>query len=328
MTLEEQITLYALGALDEREAKALEQHLQRDPSLRARLDEERAAAAMMLVVAQPVAPSPRVKQQLMQRVDASLVKPSAPAPKLKAAAEQPYGISLNDVLRWLFRGLSIAAAAVALVLGIGLIQTQRSLSQLQSQVAQLQTGAQQAQQALAQADARAEQLERDLTASKEQLTAAQQDVAQARDAAEAAKSALAELQTSAGQAQADVTRLQTELGVLSQADVRSATLPANSDEFENGAVTVFFAPKSRSALITVANLPALASDQDYQVWLIRDGVPLPSSVFDTAVTGDGRLIVTSDEPFEAYQSVGITVEPAGGRPTPNPEGPIFLGPLS
>jgi anti-sigma-K factor RskA len=139
---------------------------------------------------------------------------------------------------------------------------------------------------------------------------------------------LADVRDAAEKAQAELARVQTELGVLSQAGVRSATLPANNPQFTGGPVTVFYAPKSKSALITVANLPALAPDQDYQVWLIKDGVPLPSSVFDTNVTGDGRLIVTSDEPFEAYQSVGVTVEPAGGRPTPNPDGPIFLGALS
>jgi anti-sigma-K factor RskA len=72
----------------------------------------------------------------------------------------------------------------------------------------------------------------------------------------------------------------------------------------------------------------LQPDQTYQVWLIKDGVPLPSSVFNTSVDGRGRLIVTGDEPFSAYQAFGITVEPAGGRPTPNPAGPIFLGELS
>lgn len=337
MTLDEQITLYAIGALDEREAAELERQLAADPALRARLGEERATAAALMLTVDPVALSPRVKQRLMQRVEdelAQATRMSARQPvrqpvhaEAERRPEKPR-ISLGDALRWLFGGLSLAAAAAAVILGVGLLHMQGTVAQLQSQVAQLQANAQQVQQAFEAANARAAQLEQDLAAARSQLAQAQADAQQARGEADQTNATLAEVRAAAERAQAELARVQAELGVLSQAGVRSATLPENNPQFEGGAVTVFFSPNSKSALITAANLPALSPDQDYQVWLIKDGVALPSSVFDTTAAGDGRLIVTSNEPFAAYQSVGITVEPAGGRPTPNPDGPIFLGSLS
>lgn len=312
MTLDEQITLYALGALDEREALALEAELRRNPSLRARLAEDRAAAALLLA-SEPVAPSPRVKRALLSRIDATLAQP----------AERAAGLS--DIVRWLFRGLSIAAAAAAIFLAFGAVQTQNALRQTQIQVAQSQAALEQALERIA-------TLEQDQAAARARLEQAQQDAERAAAAALAsaarAQSTIGELQAQAAQAQAELTDLRAELGVLSQAGARAASLPANQPGYELGAATVFFSPQSNSALITVANLPPLAQDQIYQVWLIKGDQALPSELFNTGADGRGRLIVRGDEPFSAYTGVGITVEPAGGRPTPNPDGPIYLGSIA
>lgn len=336
MDVDEQISLYAIGAMDAREAASFERLLAQSPDLRARVAEEQAAAAAMLAAVEPVLPSPAVKQRLMAQISSAMSEqtpgPLVEAPLIqsqRAPAKDKAGF--GDMWRWLFGGLSIAFAAVAVAFGVGLINTQTQIGQqmvqLRTQVAQLQAQAQAAQSDAQAAGQRVSQLERDLDSARAQTDEARLAAAAAAATAEQAKADVAATQVRAEDIAQALAQSRSELAVLSQANVRSATLPANDAQYETGAVTVFFAPNSKSALITVANLPELTADLDYQVWLIKDGVPLPSSVFDTTVTGDGRLIVTSDEPFEAYQSVGITVEPAGGRPTPNPDGPIFLGTL-
>lgn len=323
MTLDEQITLYALGALDEREALALEDELRRDPSLRARLVEERAAAALLLA-SDPITPSPRVKRSLLARIDATLTQPAA---KARPSAESP--IELSTIVRWMFRGLSVAAAAAAIVLAFGLLQTQNALRQTQVQVAQLQSTVEQSEAALEQAGQRIATLEQEQAESRARLAQAQEDAmrsaAEASAAANTTQSTVDALQARAEQSQAELTRLRAEVGLLSQAGARAASLPANQPGYEQGAVTVFYSPQSNDALITVANLPPLPQDQIYQVWLIKGDQALPSDIFNTGTDGQGRWIVRGDEPFSAYTGVGITVEPAGGRPTPNPDGPIYLG---
>jgi anti-sigma-K factor RskA len=329
MTMDEQISLYAIGAMDAREAADFERLLAQSPDLRARVVEEQAAATAMLAAVESAMPSPAVKQRLMSQISGAapaLTTPVAPANPAQPTARDK--ARLGDIWRWLLGGLSLAFAALAVVFGVGLINTQSQMAQLQTQVAQLQSNAESTRVELQSAGARVAQLESALVSARTETEKAQQGAAAASAAAAQAKADVAAIQAKAQQVEEALAQSRNELAVLSQANVRSATLPANNSQYEGGAVTIFFAPHSKSALITVANLPELTADLDYQVWLIKDGVPLPSSVFDTAITGDGRLIVTSDEPFAAYQSVGITVEPAGGRPTPNPEGPIFLGPLS
>jgi len=338
MTVEEQITLYAIGALDKEEAAALERQLAGNAALRARLAQESTAAAAWMNAVEPITPSPGVKQRLMQRVDASLAPAIQPAPQPIARLEpqkQPQKAGWRDALIWLFGGLSVAAAAAAIALGVNLAGAQNNMAQLQAQLAQVQTAAQTTQSEIAALTERTAKLEGDLAAAQAQLTQAQQVVTQAQGAAgaakaeaDAAKAAQTQAQTDALKAQRELANVRNELAVISQPGATTAQVPANKPGFEEGAISVTFAPKSKQALVTVANLPALQPDQTYQVWLIKDGVPLPSSVFNTNVDGQGRLIVTSDEPFSAYQSFGITVEPTGGRPTPNPAGPIFLGKLS
>lgn len=339
MTVEEQITLYAIGALDRDEATAFEKQLAGNPDLRARLAQERAAAAAWSIAIDPVTPSPRVKQQVLQRIDASLApagKPAAqPLDKKPAPQTTQKKAGWRDALIWLFGGLSVAAAATAIVIGINLAGVQNNMAQMQGQLAQMQTAAQATQLEIAALNERTAKLEGDLATAQLQLTEAQTSLAQAQQTAGAAKSEVEAAKAAQTQAQADAQKardelamVQSELAVLLQPGATTARVPANRPGFDAGAISVTFAPDSKQALVSVANLPPLNPDLTYQVWLIKDGVPLPSSVFNTSVDGQGRLIVTSDEPFSAYQAFGITVEPAGGRPTPNPEGPIFLGNLS
>ena len=329
MTVEEQITLYALGALDREEAAALKKQLASSPDLRARLAQERTTAAAWMADVELVAPSPHVKQQLMQRVDAALAPAAKPAVKPAAQTQAPQKqAGWRDALIWLFGGLSVAAAATAIAFGM-------NLAGVQNNMAQMQTAAQATEAQVAALTARTTQLESDLAAAETQLTQTQASLTQAQETAgaakadiEAAKAAQAQARADAQKAQQELAAVQNELAVLLQPGSTTARVPANRPGFEEGAISVTFAPESRQALVSVTNLPPLQPEETYQVWLIKDGVPLPSSVFNTSVDGQGRLIVTSDEPFSAYQSFGITVEPAGGRPTPNPDGPIFLGELS
>jgi anti-sigma-K factor RskA len=333
MTVEEQITLYAIGALSREEAAALEKQLAADPALRARLAQERTTAAAWAQAVEPVVPSPRVKQQLMRRIGASITP--IPIAQTPAPQAQPKKAGWRDALVWLFGGLSMAAAAAAIVFGASLAGAQNNLAQLQTQMSQMQSAAQTAQSDIAALTERTAKLEGDLAAAQAVLTETQTVLAQAQQTAgaakteiEAAKAAQAQAQADAQKARDELAAVQNELAVLLQPGATTARVPANQPGFEDGAISVTFAPNAKQALVSVANLPPLQADQTYQVWLIKDGVALPSSVFNTSTDGQGRLIVTSDEPFLVYQSFGITVEPAGGRPTPNPAGPIFLGKLS
>jgi anti-sigma-K factor RskA len=71
--------------------------------------------------------------------------------------------------------------------------------------------------------------------------------------------------------------------------------------------------------LTVENAPVLREDQQYQVWLVRDGEQTSGGVFSVSDTGYGVLQVYSKQPLEVYDAFGVTIEPAGGSPAPTGE---------
>ena len=68
-----------------------------------------------------------------------------------------------------------------------------------------------------------------------------------------------------------------------------------------------------SALM-VQNLPALAADQDYQLWYMNDAGAVPAGTFDS--TGSGTVWRVLEGTMHAGDQVGVTVEPQGGSPQP------------
>lgn len=74
--------------------------------------------------------------------------------------------------------------------------------------------------------------------------------------------------------------------------------------------------------LVVDALPPLNKDQQYQLWLIRNGQRTSGGVFSVSEHGYGALEVSAPEPLINYPNCGVTVEPAGGSPAPT--GPRVL----
>jgi len=351
MTQEENVTLYALGALEAHEAKALRAELADSPRLQTLLARDRAVATLILAAVEPVQPPPALKQRLMEQIDASLPaappswsSPAAPVAGLRRIrrkprdeAARPSFTRLRDErpqrpwLAWMFAGLSTAAAAIAVVvavlLAVRLQQAEQEAGALRAQTAQLQSEAGAIQQALDTATARVAQLERDLQETQATLAQTQTALRQSQSDTQRLTQDATTLRARLSEEEAALAQAQLEVSVLLQPNVRVVNLPGIVDAFRTATVTVFYAPQSTTAYVSVANLPPLPPDQTYQLWLINRNQRLPSSVFNTDASGVSRLIVQSNEPFSRFQSIGVTIEPAGGSQTPNPAGLIVQGRL-
>ena len=75
--------------------------------------------------------------------------------------------------------------------------------------------------------------------------------------------------------------------------------------------------------LVVDRLPPLGENQQYQLWLIHDGQRTSGGLIDVSREGYGALWVKSPDPLISYTGYGITIEPAGGSPSPT--GPRVLG---
>ncbi len=79
----------------------------------------------------------------------------------------------------------------------------------------------------------------------------------------------------------------------------------------------------KAGTLIVQGLPRLPNQQQYQLWLIKDGQRKSGGVFSVDHDGYASLWVYSLQPLVDYQQFGITVEPSGG--SPGPTGAKVLG---
>lgn len=87
---------------------------------------------------------------------------------------------------------------------------------------------------------------------------------------------------------------------------------------------VVWDPEQQSGLLVVEKLPAVAREQDYQVWIIDPHHPAPvgGPVFKPDSTGKATISLSAAKPITQATAFLITLEPSGG--VPEPAGPHIL----
>ena len=72
----------------------------------------------------------------------------------------------------------------------------------------------------------------------------------------------------------------------------------------------------------IDNLPALPSDKQYQLWALKGGVPIDLGVMDDST------LLQFQKSTRLAEAFAITIEKAGGSPTPTMTELIMLGKIS
>lgn len=130
-----------------------------------------------------------------------------------------------------------------------------------------------------------------------------------------------ELNQQIGQLQAEIKKGQPENQQPQQLYQAVSLSPATEDIIANGLATIIIDSKGTHLLIQAEDLPELQGTEAYQVWLIKEGEPLPRSA-GTFLTeqGNGALYYTFEP--QQYDQIAITLEPdASGE---QPRGDIIL----
>ena len=78
----------------------------------------------------------------------------------------------------------------------------------------------------------------------------------------------------------------------------------------NGYVMVF--REQRHGSLAVTHAPVLGVDEQYQIWLVEDGVRVSGGVFDVNVDGYGNLMVSADMPLGEFDCLGLRLSRGGG----------------
>ena len=81
-----------------------------------------------------------------------------------------------------------------------------------------------------------------------------------------------------------------------------------------------------SLMVAASDLPALPAGRVYRVWLSGGGPSMDGGVLTVDSTGFGRAMIRPPEPIWEYDSVAVTIEPAGAGDGPTGE-PALMGEL-
>src|SRR5215208_2893109 len=97
--------------------------------------------------------------------------------------------------------------------------------------------------------------------------------------------------------------------------MRAVPLSA-TDNAPNATGFVLISADGEDGALVVDGLPPLEENQQYQLWLIRDGQRTSGAIFSTDEKAYGGTRIRAPRPLTEYSAVGITIEPAGGSPQP------------
>jgi anti-sigma-K factor RskA len=118
---------------------------------------------------------------------------------------------------------------------------------------------------------------------------------------------------------------------VSQMEFRSAggmravpLRPADAASTATGFVLI--SADGEDGALVVDGLPSLSEDQQYQLWLVRDGKRISGAVFSTDENSYGGTRIRAPLSLLEYSSVGITIEPFGGSSQPTGR-QVLAGPL-
>jgi anti-sigma-K factor RskA len=81
-------------------------------------------------------------------------------------------------------------------------------------------------------------------------------------------------------------------------------------------IQLFWNRKANTAVIHAFRLRPAPTGRIYQLWLMRDGVPVPSRTFNSDPDGHALVQAFSVPAGGGFTAAAVTMEPAGGSPAP------------
>ncbi len=122
-------------------------------------------------------------------------------------------------------------------------------------------------------------------------------------------------------AEARTEQLQPTLALLARPDLRVVTLQGQAPA-PDARLTVFWSPQTGEVRLSANRLPTPPAGKQYQLWSLADGEPRDAGLLSP---GEDELQVMRTTP--TADAFAITLEQAGGSPTPTLEALYAIGEL-
>jgi anti-sigma-K factor RskA len=286
----ENLAAFALGSLDESEARELAAQAASDPELAAEFEVWQDLAANLALAAPPAEPAPFVRENILAAIrktpqtstSEQTVRNGAEVNRKTKNIEQPKiapqekSLETATVLSFPVRSNfwsfvptlgAVAASVIALLLGISLYNTAQSDKIKNDKIAEL----------------------------NQKISAAEQKINDT-------------------QAQLERERQERELLASPASFVKALD---GTKEIPTAKARLVFDPKTGRALLYVEGLPAAPKGKVYQIWFISDPKhPAPGRTFETDQNGKG--VLRDEIPAQNLKAgvFAVTLEPVGGSPAP------------
>lgn len=115
------------------------------------------------------------------------------------------------------------------------------------------------------------------------------------------------------------------LNILRDKDIKAVNLPGHAPVAPEAFAKVFYNENTKTVHLDARGLPEPPEGMVYQVWSLKMDPLTPTSIglLDNFTNADNKVFLLQDIPES--EGFGITLEPAGGSPTPTLEQLYTLG---
>jgi anti-sigma-K factor RskA len=358
---EELASLYAFDLLEGAERDQFESALARDGEIRSLMRDLKETACRLAFTAPPATAPPDLKQRVLAAVSAAgrrdagnVIRPSA---RLWQIVPWAIAACLTVASAWLGQRLTSTRSELATIR----IRQERAEILLNSSQQELEAERTLSQRRMENSERLLAGLNRELGDARSRLAERDRQLADSRihvatlaRQLDEARTRLASIQTRLTEREWQVTALteridhlagaSAELGrqlgdarqrivqlndeLKTQGDLASLKITGLASMLKNlphAQAIAVWDPKKQEGILDVQKLPALAANEDYQIWVVDPQYPIPvdGGVFTVEPTsGASRVKFTAKQPVNVINAFAVTRERKGG--VPKAEGPFVL----
>ena len=284
---EEMLVPYLLGAIDERERRLMDSHLDSCPACSLALQGDGEAVARLASALPQLEVPLRIKERLLDRID--------PKSRMYKATSRWLAIAKGPAVSFRRAFAPHVSKALASTLIVGVVFAVVWFNGRLESIPQENVDLTGQLDAAAQREAEVMQAVEDFTGRPDTVAHREAEVAKA---------------------------VKTQRDVTYEA-LRMSFSPGTSVNFLRGTGPwtsargmMMVSQAGTRALLLVVDLPPLPTDRVYQIWLIKHGQRYSAGWFTVDSTGYGQTVIIPVAPFGEFEAAGITIEPAGGSNDP------------
>jgi hypothetical protein len=107
-------------------------------------------------------------------------------------------------------------------------------------------------------------------------------------------------------------QIEKDLNVLDNPNFRRVVMTGTPNA-PGSMAAVYWNESTKEVYLSVLDMKQLTAESQYQLWAIIDGKPVDAGVFDHNFTG----LMKMKNIASGASTFAVTIEPRGGKPTPN-----------